>query len=652
MNTIFNQKGASIIAIIAIMLILAVMGVALVSLVTTGSDISVNQLQSEQALYVAEAGMEKAVFELKNGTACNALLSGSIGAGAFTITGTPSTNSIALFANITAADTVIPVNSTAGFASHGRIRIENEDINYASLSTSCAPFAPPACFTGAQRGVAGSVAAAHNTGAGVNTAQDECFIKSTGTISTNAQRMVERAVQNPGAMMVYSKENPAADRDVPFFMRWDGTNWGPERQATSVGGNQRIYHMVLKFARTRNEAILGTLQQNGEIEVQVWNGNTQTWSTPTLLAYVGAASDVAFRSFDIEYETSGDRAIVVYKDANGSADPDYRIWDGISWSFPATNIDIPTTGEVRWIELAPHPTSSEIAMITLDANNDVKGMLWPGDGAAGTAWDEMGAVGVIWDTAAADSGNPAMSPSKVIDVAYEQLSGRAMFIWGNDNNDIGDGDGNNNDEQRYMIWNGVALSAGVLTIPAMNNVADWVRLVPQPNSNELMYGVQDGARDLNTRRWSGPPAADPSWDTAVQHPEHDASTEDVDNRNFDIVFETNPAFTGRAWLVWGNAANVSRKQWDGAAWGGTTNFGDDAALVQLMAHPKTGTIFTGIYQSTDSAAFDITALQNVGGVWSAETQIWNGGITSNLYERVFIAAERYVPIINWREIYP
>jgi len=40
------------------MLILAVMGAALVSLVTTGSDVSVNQLQSEQALYIAEGGLE------------------------------------------------------------------------------------------------------------------------------------------------------------------------------------------------------------------------------------------------------------------------------------------------------------------------------------------------------------------------------------------------------------------------------------------------------------------------------------------------------------------------------------------------------------------------------------------------------------------
>ena len=64
MNTVGNQKGASIIAVIAIMLILAVMGAALVSLVTTGSDVSVNQLQSEQALNIAVMWMNNTIYPL------------------------------------------------------------------------------------------------------------------------------------------------------------------------------------------------------------------------------------------------------------------------------------------------------------------------------------------------------------------------------------------------------------------------------------------------------------------------------------------------------------------------------------------------------------------------------------------------------------
>jgi len=105
---LFNQKGASIIAVIAIMLILAVMGAALVSLVTTGSDVSVNQLQSEQALYIAEGGLE--FTEKTNNFPNFDVASTNLGNGSFTAT-VPT-----LSADITALTTSpITVSSTDGF---------------------------------------------------------------------------------------------------------------------------------------------------------------------------------------------------------------------------------------------------------------------------------------------------------------------------------------------------------------------------------------------------------------------------------------------------------------------------------------------------------------------------------------------------------
>ena len=86
MNSICNQKGASIIAVIAVMLILAVMGTTLISLVTTGSDVSVNQLQSEQALNVAEGGAEYAIRQLKDSPGYAGGAGISLGSGTFDIT--------------------------------------------------------------------------------------------------------------------------------------------------------------------------------------------------------------------------------------------------------------------------------------------------------------------------------------------------------------------------------------------------------------------------------------------------------------------------------------------------------------------------------------------------------------------------------------
>lgn len=403
------------------------------------------------------------------------------------------------------------------------------------------------------------------------------------------------------SMMVYSK---LATNNTPFYRIWDGSAsaWGAESSATNVGNN--IQYLVLKFARNTGEAILGTLDQTGNIRVQIWNGSS--WSATTLLANVGTTND-AYRGFDIEYETSGNRAIVVYNNAN-SADPAYRIWNGTSWSLPVIMSTPPTTGAPLWIELERNPlsASNEIAMMLLDANADVYGMAWDG-----SSWSTMGTA-AVWDA------TTAISTKKIIDIAYEQLTGRAMFMWGD----------SVATDQRYRLWNGSTLTAAtLLDIPASAGVAAWIRLVARPNSNELLYGVQDAGADLNTRRWSGS-----AWDSATEHPEHDATTENITSRNFDLIYETYPANSGKAFLVWGNGATVSGKQWSGTIWGAAAVLpgSDDTSFVSLHSDPTTGAIFAAEYQSRTSATDDLHERHLVGGSasWSSVSTIWAGQVVA------------------------
>lgn len=615
-----NNSGATLIATVLTLLIFALFIAIAVSLITTGSNISLQEEQGIQAFSIAEGGLESAILQFKNGTACNALPSGSLGAGSFTITGTNYTTATNLSSGITNADTVIPVISIAGFASHGRIRIDSENIIYSgtsSVAANCAPFSAP-CFTGAIRGTS---AAGHINNSRVS--QDECLIRSTGIISTNPfasiQRVVEKSLQNPEAMMVYAKLNGDG---TPYFRQWDGGQWGPERTATAVPAN--IQYIILKFARTRNEAILGTLSSNGDIRVQVWNGST--WSATILLANVGT-TDANYRGFDIEYETNGDRAIVVYND--GTADPDYIIWNG-GWSG-AGNINIPTTGSPNWIEMARNPltNSNEIAMISLDSNSDVYGMIW-----TGTGWDNMLDAG-FWDNAA------STSTTKAVHVAYEQQIGRALFVWGS----------STSNRMRYRIWDGATLSGTTnQTITEINgDTARWVRLAPDPYSNNIMLGIQDNdsTPDLITSLWNG--AALDGTGT-----EHDNGLEDS-SRNFDLVYETAAVNQGRLWLLWGNGSRLARRQWTGAAWGGTTTTGDDTSFVTLLAHPVSGAVLSGIYESTNSGVTnrDIweSHLTQGSAVWSPEVTIWGGRtVAAPVRERVTIASEKYIPVIKWREV--
>ncbi|MFQ5598429.1 MAG: hypothetical protein ACE5GK_10310 [Nitrospiria bacterium] len=204
--TIFSgQDGVSIVGVILMMLLISVMGQVLVSMVGTENFSTVNQMRSSQAHYIAEAGIERAKYAFANGTACAALsYNDPLGAGNYATNGTLyNPVSTTLSAAVVAGDTILPLVSIAGYAPHGRVAIEAEEIDYATSTTlpaDCLPFAAP-CVTGAQRGVNGTTAATHASGIAV--AQNQCLIRSTGNVSgvpVSAQRVIEvGAVQSSTA---------------------------------------------------------------------------------------------------------------------------------------------------------------------------------------------------------------------------------------------------------------------------------------------------------------------------------------------------------------------------------------------------------------------------------------------------------------------
>lgn len=184
----------TLIAAIIALLICSFLVVMVVSLVSNDSDMALVGLQSTQALGIGRAGLERAVYQLETGTACNALdaTNVAVGSGDYDIDGTLYTPAPAALpaGGINAVQTTIPVTTdpTLTFAPHGRIRIDSEYIDYAGLDS--------ANFLNARRGAAGTTQAIHLGGAAV--AQNQCLIRSTGAINGpigSIQRVAEVAVQ-------------------------------------------------------------------------------------------------------------------------------------------------------------------------------------------------------------------------------------------------------------------------------------------------------------------------------------------------------------------------------------------------------------------------------------------------------------------------
>lgn len=186
-----TERGIALLGSVFLIVVIGFFGVMIVSLVGTQSFTALNEVSSTNSFYVAEAGIEQAMYQFWRGTSCAGLTNAvptALGTGSFTTTGTlfrpPSTT---LTAGINNNVTTIPVASTAGYAPHGRIRIEQEYIDYSGITA--------ASFTGARRGAGGSAAAAHANN--LPMAQSQCLIRSVGTMGGalgNSQRIVERAV--------------------------------------------------------------------------------------------------------------------------------------------------------------------------------------------------------------------------------------------------------------------------------------------------------------------------------------------------------------------------------------------------------------------------------------------------------------------------
>jgi hypothetical protein len=331
-----------------------------------------------------------------------------------------------------------------------------------------------------------------------------------------------------GAMLSYGEGTVT----FPRYRLWNGVSW--ESESSEGATSATIEWTLLKSCPIRNEKILAVLSSAGYLSVSVWNGNTQTWTTPIRMPSVGTIID-AYRLFDIAYEQNSGRGIIVYNPTATGVDPEYRIWNGSVWSSPQT-INVATTGVIYWIELASKPLSNEVALMTLDANLDVYGMIWNG---------------AIWSNGLLLENTAAIATEENIAVEYMQVSKKAMFVWGSGTS------------VQSRIWDGTVWNSELASV-SISATPNWFSLKADPNSDGLVLVSVDGDSDLNTIRWAGS-----SW---ILDTQHDNSVETNAARCADVEFETTSGHEGHIILVWGdnNVNSITYKHFDGSSWGSAT----------------------------------------------------------------------------------
>lgn len=314
-----KQKGFLTIVTVILIVIMSFLAVSIAYVSSNSAFSTSNFQQASRALYLAESGLEQATRALLLPTiatrsACNGLniSNSSVAGGTFTVTATGPTAApspgTTLSSAISNTDTTIPVVSTSGYPTSGRIMIDREFINYTATNSTN--------FLNATRGIDSTTAASHTSNTAVG--QYQCQLTATGgspTISyTNpgdpgGVRIINETVQLQEAWAVGN--TPSLNFNFAHFNNPTELTWtnAPVTSLSAININS------ISMISYDDGWAVGSART-----FLHWNGNTWVAQTPATIPNVAINSVYCNASNDCH---------AVGANSSGAM---LAHWNGSSWS--------------------------------------------------------------------------------------------------------------------------------------------------------------------------------------------------------------------------------------------------------------------------------------------------------------------------------
>src|SRR5688572_11678341 len=261
---------------------------------------------------------------------------------------------------------------------------------------------------------------------------------------------VNRQSNAATAMIAYGKAGTGAIQ--PKYRIWNGSAWGAEASANSVGSVPQW--VVLRGSPITNRFILATLDNDRDVEAQEWTGSS--WSTVYQLTDDAAVNNR--RVFDLAYEQVSGDALAVYRES-GTTLIRYRTYDGSDVSGEMSYAM--TTKNVRWLQLIPKPDTDEIMVIALsDEDKAHKAAMWNGSSFT----NQVDLVGI----------DEPGTKREHADGIFEGISGQGLVVYNQDNNSPG---------YRTLVLGSWSSS---LNAPSVGGRTQWSRLATDPVTDEVL----------------------------------------------------------------------------------------------------------------------------------------------------------------------
>lgn len=293
----------------------------------------------------------------------------------------------------------------------------------------------------------------------------------TTTVGSTATKGFDVAYETVSgrALVVYCKGNTE-----PAYRIWNGSTWSAETIITQSVLTSDCRWVQLASDPTSDEIIMALRgSATSPHQALVWNGTT--WGNSQT---IGAARVATYEGASIEYEESGNQAVMVAASTGGGPNRfDYITWNGTTWSGPTT-YNAGTIQRLYWPKLTRNRGTDELALCYVADNSSVRALRWTGSGWA----SESQLTATVNNVA-----DPAVS------CVFENTSGRDNYIMAAYSNTTA---------TEYEIWNTTAWTTSNTQINSIVNTAT-MQLIRTDNDAILGVFFDYGNTALRFSGWNG-----------------------------------------------------------------------------------------------------------------------------------------------------
>lgn len=293
--------------------------------------------------------------------------------------------------------------------------------------------------------------------------------------------------------------------------------------------------------------------------------------------------------------STGSASVAVYARDNGVNDGKYASFSAGTFAADATFLQ---QNNPEFIFSAKCPTRNEVLVA---AQTNASGLFL-------RKWD-----GTNWTDPPSPLSTPVVAAAGVTNtyrgscIAYEQLSGDAIFVWSDASQTAGN-------RLRFSVWNGSSwTSPAAITATGNNSTPMFMQIASKPGADEIILTV--AFNDANRARyaviWNGS-----TWGNNQSL----GGTSTIEYTTIACAYTAN----GTGFAIYEASASGARADfftWNGSAWSATDNFGPAGSpggynrWVIVASNPTTNILVAGFITTSTSGV----------NMWFAT---WNGATTT------------------------